>query len=464
MNYKTYAQVASQVVSADIVKAVHEAVTDGLKKRRIDNKADVSVMVFGLREPNKDMSNVSKLLEDSIHSIMNIQRIGKYITSNIQRIGKYITSNIQRIGKYITSNIQRIGKYITSNIQRIGKYITSNIQRIGKYITSNIQRIGKYITSNIQRIGKYITSNIQRIGKYIISNIQRIGKYITSNIQRIGKYITSNIQRIGKYITSNIQRIGKYITSNIQRIGKYITSNIQRIGKYITSNIQRIGKYITSNIQRIGKYITSNIQRIGKYITSNIQRIGKYITSNIQRIGKYITSNVPIDYEKTIKIRPLRVELRCKEDKDGVLRNTRELVRAYRQPNVGLRIAKYLNTDESAKIKLLCNKCGELNNKNPALPNGKMQFVVIDGRIMKRLKIGELMLHKPDSSSDQKTDYMKSSCNLPSGKSILSSISQPSGCAITNGTFTTVCSGQASIVSQPMQAPTSSVSPQVLSP
>ena len=59
---------------------------------------------------------------------------------------------------------------------------------------------------------------------------------------------------------------------------------------------------------------------------------------------------------------------------------------------------------------------------------------------------------------------MKSSCNLPSGKSVLSSISQPSGCAITNGTFTTVCSGQASIMSQPMQAPTSSVLPQVLSP
>ena len=92
-----------------------------------------------------------------------------------------------------------------------------------------------------------------------------------------------------------------------------------------------------------------------------------------------------------------------------------------------------------------------------------MQFVVIDGRIMKRLKTGEL-IHKPDSTSDQKTDFMKSSCNLLSGKSVLSSISQPSGCAITNGTFTTVCSGQASIVSQPMQAPTSSVSPQVLSP
>ena len=173
MNNKTYAQVASQVASADIVKAVHEAITDGLKKRRSDDKADVSVMVFGLRESNKDMSNVSKLLNYSIHSIMNIQRI-----------------------------------------------------------------------------------------------------------------------------------------------------------------------------------------------------------------GKYITSDVPTGDEKTIKIRPLRVKLRCKEDKDWVLRNARELERAYRQPNV--RIAKCLKTDESAKIKLLRNKCGELNNKNPALPNGKMQFVVIDGRIMKR--------------------------------------------------------------------------------
>ena len=53
MNSKTYAQVASQVASADIVKAVYEALT-GVLKKISDDKADVSVTVFGLRESNKD--------------------------------------------------------------------------------------------------------------------------------------------------------------------------------------------------------------------------------------------------------------------------------------------------------------------------------------------------------------------------------------------------------------------------
>ena len=162
---------------------------------------------------------------------------------------------------------------------------------------------------------------------------------------------------------------------------------------------------------------------------------------NIQRIGKYIRSIVPVGEGKTMRIRSLRVELRCKEDKDWVLRNARELMCAHRQPNV--RITQCLNTDESAKIKLLRNKCGELNNKNPGLPNGKMQFAVIEGRIMTRLKFGELILYKLDSTSDQKTDYIKSSCNLPSGKSVLRSISQLSGCAIINNvTSTTVAVGK----------------------
>ena len=47
MNNKTYAKVASYVASVDTVKAVQGAVMHGLKKRISDDKADVSVMVFG---------------------------------------------------------------------------------------------------------------------------------------------------------------------------------------------------------------------------------------------------------------------------------------------------------------------------------------------------------------------------------------------------------------------------------
>ena len=50
MNNKTNAQMAVQVEFADIVTAGHEAVMDGLKKRVSDDKADVSIMVCGLRE------------------------------------------------------------------------------------------------------------------------------------------------------------------------------------------------------------------------------------------------------------------------------------------------------------------------------------------------------------------------------------------------------------------------------
>ena len=71
MNNKTNAQMSAQVEFADIVKAGHEAVMDGLKKIISEDKVDVSFMVFGSREPYKDMSDVSKLLDDNICSIIN---------------------------------------------------------------------------------------------------------------------------------------------------------------------------------------------------------------------------------------------------------------------------------------------------------------------------------------------------------------------------------------------------------
>ena len=83
---------------------------------------------------------------------------------------------------------------------------------------------------------------------------------------------------------------------------------------------------------------------------------------------------------------------------------------------------------------------------------------------MKRLENGELIIYRHGSTFDQNTEYIKSSCNLPSSKTVLRSISMPSGCAIINNlTSTTVNSDQASVASHPTQAPTSSVPTRVLS-
>ena len=72
----------AEVTSTGIIKAVHDAVSSSLKVKSADDRAEVSVMVFGLPESKLDMDNVSQLLNDNIHSIVHIQRIGKLPNSS----------------------------------------------------------------------------------------------------------------------------------------------------------------------------------------------------------------------------------------------------------------------------------------------------------------------------------------------------------------------------------------------
>ena len=94
--------------------------------------------------------------------------------------------------------------------------------------------------------------------------------------------------------------------------------------------------------------------------------------------------------------RPLRVEVRNKNDRSWVLRNAKFLARTYNQP--GVRIAKCLTSAEMKAIKDLKIECSKLNKSCANLSNGKKRYVVIDDRIMKRQDNGKLSSYQAASS------------------------------------------------------------------
>jgi hypothetical protein len=62
-------------------------------------------------------------------------------------------------------------------------------------------------------------------------------------------------------------------------------------------------------------------------------------------------------------------------------------------PN-GIFASQWLSKEDFAKVKALRLRCRELNNKEVAGPSGKMPFVVISGRLMKRSTDGKLTVFR----------------------------------------------------------------------
>ena len=104
---------------------------------------------------------------------------------------------------------------------------------------------------------------------------------------------------------------------------------------------------------------------------------------HIRRIGKSLksgTKQAP---------RPIKVELKCAEDKNWVLHNSRMLINTFGDNNI--RIARCLSTAELDKLKNLRCECSRLNTSSATVANGKNKIVVINPRTMERLQNGTLI-------------------------------------------------------------------------
>ena len=64
--------------SSDFIRAVSNALLISLFANR-HNNADISVMVYGLQESKNDYSNMYKLLDDKVQSVIQFQHLGKPI-------------------------------------------------------------------------------------------------------------------------------------------------------------------------------------------------------------------------------------------------------------------------------------------------------------------------------------------------------------------------------------------------
>ena len=86
--------------------------------------------------------------------------------------------------------------------------------------------------------------------------------------------------------------------------------------------------------------------------------------------------------------RPIKFQLKSAYDKNWVVRNAKELVRA--SGNSSIRIAKCLIFAELDNLKKLRQDCSSLNMSSSKLPNGKSRYLEIDDRIMQKLNNGKL--------------------------------------------------------------------------
>ena len=108
----------------------------------------------------------------------------------------------------------------------------------------------------------------------------------------------------------------------------------------------------------------------------------------VYRLGKEPAQN---------RVRPVKVELKSKSDRDHVLRQIKTVLKNVKGAKVF--ITKYLNTEELAKLKDNRNKCEKLNKAAPKCQDGRDRFIVINNRIMRRLDNGGLANVSADTAA-----------------------------------------------------------------
>jgi hypothetical protein len=109
------------------------------------------------------------------------------------------------------------------------------------------------------------------------------------------------------------------------------------------------------------------------------------------RIGKLSTLSSPSS-AKVTRPRLLKVVLASLAERDRFILAVSKAARS-KMPN-GIFASQWLSKEDFAKVKALRLRCRELNNKEVAGPSGKMPFVVISGRLMKRSTDGKLTVFR----------------------------------------------------------------------
>ncbi len=116
------------------------------------------------------------------------------------------------------------------------------------------------------------------------------------------------------------------------------------------------------------------------------------------RLGRVVQDNAAYS-------RPLKVVFSSVADRDSVLRSASGL----RKHDVyaKVRIAKYLSSEEMTKLKQTRDECKKLNDTSGIQEPGKKQYVVINGKIMKKDADGKLKLHQRSNAADNASSQSK---------------------------------------------------------
>jgi hypothetical protein len=144
----------------------------------------------------------------------------------------------------------------------------------------------------------------------------------------------------------------------------------------------------------------SDVAKVKKVLKNDIQLI-----VYIQLIGKS-TKHTSTTADQTLGCvtpRPIKVELKCIEDKNWVLHNAKSFVTAYVLSSI--RIAKCFTLIEVEKLKKTRNDYSHLNASSTKLVRRKNRFVVIDRRIMERQDKGALVLYNVQINAKNSITY-----------------------------------------------------------
>ena len=129
----------------------------------------------------------------------------------------------------------------------------------------------------------------------------------------------------------------------------------------------------------------------GKKVLSILASIGcqKSQSLFLHRIGKDSGN----DSSKSNRRRPFKVQLSSDVECQQVLVNTKHLKE---DPSLaGISIAKWLSRAEVDKVKHLRKQCSDLNKNCPPDVSGRKPYVVISGRLMKRIEDGKMQRVSP---------------------------------------------------------------------
>jgi hypothetical protein len=160
---------------------------------------------------------------------------------------------------------------------------------------------------------------------------------------------------------------------------------------------QKLDEKINSTIVIFGVPDTKNdVKRVYELLQCDDNDDYVIKISRIGKVGSEETTNA------TKRTRPIRVELKCRKDRDWVLENSKFLVRAF--GDLKVRIAKYLDSNELLKLKATRNECTRLNSECNKLKDGRSKFFVIDGHICERLENGKIIRFVPPMSGNNSAE------------------------------------------------------------